>query len=216
MDIKKVEFNERPQFIENEGNVVRINFDIEETKRSIEGGEEQDIVLAHVVRVEQPLTEERVKQALLEQGYDEYKADEVAAMVMQEVMTGCGNAAGALAYAKKAVIARIRQYDCSDAVNKFTFNGLPMWLDDATRTKLAKRFDTDEQDGKTETKVIYEGQAFDLPITSARAMLHQIESYARDCFDQTNEHIAAVNALDNIEDVLAYDFTEGYEPNPEF
>ena len=75
---------------------------------------------------------------------------------------------------------------------------------------------TDEQDGKEETKVIYEGQAFDLPITSARAMLHQIESYARDCFDQTNEHIAAVNALDNIEDVLAYDFTEGYEPNPEF
>lgn len=112
--------------------------------------------------------------------------------------------------AKQQKIREISQYDSSTAVNEFTFGGRTMWLDDATRTKLAKRFDTDEQDGKTDTKLIYDGVSYDLPIQQARAMLHQIESYARDCFDKTNEHKAAVMALGSIDAVHEYNYTVGY------
>jgi hypothetical protein len=41
-------------------------------------------------------------------------------------------------------------------------------------------------------------------------MLHQIESYARDCFDKTNEHKAAVMAKRSINTVRNYDYTVGY------
>lgn len=112
--------------------------------------------------------------------------------------------------AKQQKIREISQYDSSTAVNEFTFGGVAMWLDDATRTKLSKRFDTDEQDGKTDTKLIYDGVSYDLPIQQARSMLHQIESYARDCFDKTNEHKAAVMALGSIDAVQEYNYTVGY------
>ena len=208
---KKYEFSEIPSLIEYEGNIVRINFDIEEnTYTDTEDRTNRTVYLAYVVRLEQPLTEIRIKEAVMSEGFDEYKADEVAAMVMTEQMKGFGNSAKALEYAKKTVIARINQYDNSDDVNQFMLNGNPMWLDDATRTKLKKRFETDEEDNKTETRVIYNGIVFDLPIVNAKSMLHQLESYARDCFDKTNEHKAIVSSLNNINDVISYNYTTGY------
>jgi len=122
----------------------------------------------------------------------------------------------ALTLAKAAVTAEIVAYDQSNSVNEFTFNGVSMWLDDATRTKLAKRFDTDEKDGLTETKLIYGGIPYILPIENAKTMLHQIESYARNCFDKTNEHLATVNAMKKVDKVLAYDYTTGYDPKLSF
>lgn len=123
----------------------------------------------------------------------------------------------ALTLAKAAVIAEIEEYDKSESINQFTLNGLPMWLDDATRTKLSKRFDTDEEDGKTVTKLIYENKPYILPISAARGMLHQIESYATACFDKTNEHIATVGAKRSVDKVLEYDYTDGYpEEKPSF
>lgn len=216
MNIKKVEFNERPQFIENEGNVVRINFDIEETTRSVENGEEQTVVLAYAVRVEQPLTEERVKQAIVAAGFEDFKADEIAALVMMEIMQGNGNDAGALAYAKKAVVARINQYDVSPAVNQFTLDGNPMWLDRELRRTLRQRFDDEKEEGAETTNLVYGDQAISLPIDTAITLIKQLDRYARISYDQTAIHKAAVLALDDIEDVMAYDFTTGYEPNPEF
>lgn len=148
--------------------------------------------------------------ALVADGEDELSA---AVMASELLLRACqqGVISGdALALAKEYVCDKITAYDSSSAVNEFTFGGKTMWLDDAMRTKLAKRFDTDELDGKTDTKLIYEGESYDLPITTARAMLHQIESYARDCFDKTNEHTAAVSALTTVKKVLAYDYTKGY------
>ena len=122
----------------------------------------------------------------------------------------------ALTLAKAAVTAEIVAYDQSNSVNEFTFNGVSMWLDDATRTKLAKRFDTDEKDGLTETKLIYGGIPYIMPIENAKTMLHHIESYARDCFDQTNLHRQSISELDSVEDLLAYDITAGYPTKLEF
>ena len=85
-----------------------------------------------------------------------------------------------------------------------------MWLDNETRNKLAKRLDVDKKSGLSETKLVYDGQVFDLPIEAAEAILLQLEQYARDCFDKTNEHQAAVKALKSVEAVIEYDYTIGY------
>lgn len=214
--MNKSTFDNRPMLLEQEGTVMRINFDVESVEQefpSMDGGEPvaREVFLAHVVRVAIPLSAESVRSALMTAGFDDLKSEAVA----REVMFVSGGSSN-VELAKAMVIARIKAYDSSDAVNQFTYNGLSMWLNDAMRTKLSKRFDTDEQDGKDVTRVTYEGVSFDLPIATARVMLHQIESYATACFDKTNDHIAAVNALTTVEKVEAYDYTQGYPPKINF
>lgn len=116
----------------------------------------------------------------------------------------------ALPAIKEYRLKQIKEYDCSKAVNEFFLNEVSMWLDDATRTKLAKRLDIDKKSGLETTKVNYEGQTFILPVNTAEVMLFQLEQYARDSFDKTNEHEAAVAALNDADEAIAYDFTQGY------
>ena len=111
MEIKKIEFNERPSLIEQEGSVVRINFDVETGTVVVNNGAEgeepetREIFLAHIIRVPQPLTLENIKAALEGKGFDAYKSEAVAAEVMMETMKGFSNDEKALAYAKQMVIA---------------------------------------------------------------------------------------------------------------
>lgn len=119
---------------------------------------------------------------------------------------------GILTAVRKAVDDEITAYDNSDAVNDFTYQGRHMWLDDTMRTRLDKRLRTDEADGYETTKVTYEGTTFELPIAQAKVMLHHLESYARDCFDRTAAHHAAIAAMTDIADIAAYDYTTGYPP----
>ena len=116
----------------------------------------------------------------------------------------------ALPAIKEYRLKQIKEYDCSKAVNEFFLNEVSMWLDDATRTKLAKRLDIDKKSGLETTKVNYEGQTFILPVDTAETMLFQLEQYARDSFDKTNEHEAAVAALNDADEAIAYDFTQSY------
>lgn len=127
-----------------------------------------------------------------------------------------GNPETALDGAKEVVLAEISAYDNSDAVNEFKLNGQSMWLDNTTRDKLSKRLETDTKSGLSTTKLIYEGLVFELPITVAEGLLLQLEQYARDCFDKTNEHQVAVAKLKTVKEVVEYDYTVGYPPKPEF
>lgn len=208
--MKKSEFDLLPDLLVQEGTQMRINFDVEQatdTVPSMDGGPATDrqVFKAWVVRVPMPLSADDIRKAVADLGLDALKAEVVAT---ESMFVGGGS--NDIGMARAFVTAKVMAYDSSPAVNEFTFSGVSMWLDDATRTKLLKRFETDEQDGLEETKLIYNGVSYDLPISAARAMLHQIESYARDCFDKTNEHVAAVAALGSVEDVLAYDYTQGY------
>ena len=211
-EIKKIEFNEQPALIEYEGAQVRINFDVETgtavSNNGAESGEQEPrtIYLAYVVRMDNPLNEERVKEAVMAAGFPEFKADEVAALVMKSVMEGYGNESGILAYAKKAVIA----------VNNFTFDANDMWLDRELRQTLRQRFNDEKEEGLTQTNLVYGELVITLPIDLAISLIKDLERYARQCYDQTARHKAAVLALDNVADVLAYDFTQGYPPQLDF
>lgn len=222
MEIKKIEFNERPSLIEQEGSVVRINFDIETgtaVVNNVAEGEEpetREIFLAHIVRVAQPLTLDRIKAALEADGFDEYKSEAVAAEVMMETMNGFNNEEQALAYAKQMVVARISAYDKSDAVNQFTYNGVPMWLDKEMRNGLIARLKAEKAVGKEESTLWLDTAPFTINIDDGLTMLTALEVYASECFDKTAAHKSVVLSLEDIDDVLAYDFTDGYPSHPVF
>lgn len=222
MEIKKIEFNERPSLIEQEGSVVRINFDVETGTVVVNNGAEgeepetREIFLAHIIRISQPLTLEHIKAALEAKGFDAYKSEAVAAEVMMETMKGFSNDEKALAYAKQMVIAKISAYDKSDAVNQFTYNGVPMWLDKEMRNGLIARLNAEKAVGKTETTLWLDTAPFTLAIDDALSLLTALEVYASECFDKTAAHKSVVANMESIEDVLAYDYTDGYPSNPVF
>jgi hypothetical protein len=75
---------------------------------------------------------------------------------------------------------------------------------------LKLRFDAEIAAGQTMTVLWNNGVSFELNIADAVQMLNAIELYASACYDNTQKHIAAVNALTTIEEIEAYDFTIGY------
>lgn len=114
---------------------------------------------------------------------------------------------------KRLLRERITAYDSSDHVNSFTIGGVHTWLDKATRVGLKLRFEAEQRGGKTETVLWKDGMQFPLPLKgdmTALDMLDRIELYASACYDVTQMHLAAVSALDCVEEVKDYDYTAGY------
>ena len=115
-----------------------------------------------------------------------------------------------LRFVKGEVVKAITAYDSSSEVNEFSYMGFPLWLDKETRAGLVVRFNAEEAMGKTDTKLWAGTTGFSLSIADERNMLNAIEYYASQCFDCTAAHKAAVDKLDTIEDVVAYDYKSGY------
>ena len=115
-----------------------------------------------------------------------------------------------LARAKSAKIAELEAYDASDAVNSFSVNGKTMWLDAQTRQQLRISLDAMQQAGRENVTKWFDGLEYTYPIDVWYYMLSQVEVYAADALNVTESHKAAINALDDIEDVEAYDYTVGY------
>jgi hypothetical protein len=112
--------------------------------------------------------------------------------------------------AKKELISNIEYYDSSSDVNMFFIQGLPVWLDKATRAGLKLRFEAEIAMGKTETALWYDSLQFPLPLDTAIQMLYAIEVYASECYDNTQAHLANVNVINNLEELQNYDYTSGY------
>lgn len=111
---------------------------------------------------------------------------------------------------REGKIAEINRYDASEAVNSFSIGGSPMWLDKNMRVGLMNSINIERQAGRTETNLWFNGVNFIFTIEQALGMLNALELYALDCYNTTQRHIAAINALDTKEEVEAYDFTVNY------
>lgn len=116
----------------------------------------------------------------------------------------------ALEVAKQAVSEAILAHDSSNAVNEFTLQGAPMWLDKATRSGLKLRLEAERETGKESTTLWYGAKAVTLPVTTAMVMLNRLEIYASECYDVTQGHLAQVAMLDSVEEVLGYNIEVGY------
>ena len=107
-------------------------------------------------------------------------------------------------------IGEIISYDTSDGVNQFFYNDIPMWLDKATRVGLVNSLNSAELVGTPSINIWYEGISINLPITQARYLLAQLEMYAVECYNVTEQHKVEVNNLETISDVIEYDITLDY------
>ena len=116
----------------------------------------------------------------------------------------------ALASIKADLIAQITAYDTSDAVNSFTLQGKQMWLPKETRVGLVNSITIEKNAGKETTTLWFGGERYELPVDTALQMLASLELYALECYNVTAAHKAAVNALESVEDVVAYDYTTDY------
>ena len=114
-----------------------------------------------------------------------------------------------LARAKANKIAELEAYNKSDAVDSFTIDGKTMWLDHDLRQQLRISLDALSQAGRENVTKWFDGIEYTYPIDVWYYMLGLVEVYASDALNVTESHKAAINALANIEDVEAYEFS-GY------
>ena len=116
----------------------------------------------------------------------------------------------ALDVIKEEAIEQITEYDQSGDVNSFTLQGKQMWLPKETRVGLVNSVTIEKNAGKETTVLWFGGEKYELPVNTALQMLSALELYALECYNVTAAHKAAVNALESVEDVVAYDYTQGY------
>lgn len=115
-----------------------------------------------------------------------------------------------LARAKRDKKREIEHYDSSSEVNELYVNDVPMWLDKSTRTGLMLRFNSELALKHQDTTLWYGNISIPLQLNTAVQMLYALEVYASACYDNTQAHYAAVDALETIEEVESYDYRVGY------
>ena len=113
--------------------------------------------------------------------------------------------------ARKIRLQELEKRDNSTEINQFIYDGKPMWYDKVTRTCIVYSMKTEQDAGKEET-VLYDNDNVEhiLPIATAIELFGAVEIYAKDCFNCTSAHKAALKSLDNIEEILTYDIKTGY------
>ena len=112
--------------------------------------------------------------------------------------------------AKAIMLARVNAYDQSEAVNSFRIGNMTYWLDKATRAGLLLRLQAEQAVGKTTTTLWAGTIPVTLPMNVAMQFLFALENYASECYDRTAQSIAEIGAMDDVEDILAYDYESGY------
>ena len=85
-----------------------------------------------------------------------------------------------------------------------------MWLEKETRLGLANSITIVLAACKLTTVLWYDTVKYVIPIPLALQMLAALELYALECYNATQEHLAAVMGLATKEEVGAYDYTSGY------
>ena len=121
-----------------------------------------------------------------------------------------------LEQAKRYKKREIEHYDSSSEVNEFYMSDTPMWLDKATRTGLMLRFNSELAVKKQETTLWYGNISIPLQLNTAVQMLYALEVYASACYDRTQAHYAAVDALETIQEVESYNYRVGYPEKLKF
>ena len=123
---------------------------------------------------------------------------------------GMTSDAALTAAAQKMVLAEIEKYDKSSAVNGFMLNGQRVWLDKATRVGLMNSTSIAKAMGKTTTTLWFGGMQIEVNCDKAIQLLSALEMYALECFNVTAVHKKAVSEMSTVEEVLGYDYTQGY------
>ena len=107
----------------------------------------------------------------------------------------------------------VEDYAKSGAVKVFAINGVSGWLDSEARVSIRRAVADKAAQGRESVTVYLSDVGFTMAPAKAEEILAAVEVYASDCFEATENHKAAVDALDNVDAVEAYDYANGY-PQP--
>lgn len=112
--------------------------------------------------------------------------------------------------AKDEKLMQIENYDASSNVEQFTINGTPMWLNHEVRQQIKTSVEAYIATGKETVTKIFDGVEYTFPCETWLQMLAALEVYASEALNATERHKINVSKLNNIQDVIDYDYTTGY------
>ena len=118
-----------------------------------------------------------------------------------------------LEQAKNEKLMQIENYDASENVERFYINGTPMWLGHEVRQQIKTSVEAYVAMGAEEVTKIFNGVEFTFGCQQWLQMLAELEVYAADALNTTEHHKINVNSMDNVQDVIDYDYTTGYPRN---
>lgn len=107
---------------------------------------------------------------------------------------------------KDILLAQSNIYDQSDNVNSFIYKGNKYWLDKQQRSCMK----TVAESGLKEIEIVFGDIAIVLPSEFVKQFILQLEAYAYKCFVITAKHQKAIKSLDNIQDIINYNYKAGY------
>ena len=110
----------------------------------------------------------------------------------------------------------IKDYDKSDNVNAFFINGKSAWLDKSTRVGLVNSLNMEKAAGRTESVLWLNGEMYTMNIDDALQMLVVLELYAKECYNITEQHIANVNAIEDLNKIWNYKYNKNYPEKLKF
>ena len=160
----------------------KVNFYFDQSERPY--GENTQY-MAVMVQVECPLDEEK-----------EDDVEEIKALALPDI--------------KEYRLAQIEEYDKSDSVNSFFLGDIRMWLTVSERQQLATQISANDAAGRDDMSKWFGGKEFSFPIEAWKQMLVAVEVYAGDALNVTESHKSEVSAMEDADEVIAYDITKGY------
>lgn len=107
-------------------------------------------------------------------------------------------------------MTQIEGCDKSVQVNCFYLDGVPMWLDKATRTGLANSLKMEKEVGRKSSTLWAGVTPYNMDIEQELELLKALELYAIDCFNVTATHRAYVERCSSVDDLRAFAPDSGY------
>lgn len=104
------------------------------------------------------------------------------------------------------LLKKIEQYDKSDNVNSFIYKGNKYWLDKQQRSCMK----TVAESGLESIEIVFGDISITLPSEFVKQFILALEAYAYKCYVNTAKHLQTAASLENLEDILNYDYTTGY------
>lgn len=222
----KTESNIKPTMVERYPGLVRVNFAVDEKIVRVSDGSDDRTMYTYQM-IETKELPKRFDELFALLYYDRYPVDvqvhTLASGTQSEIFAidkyrrECVRTAKALLdipytldEAKDDKIAEITAYDASEAVNSFSYNGVSMWLDKATRVGLMNSTEITKAAGQETTNLWMGDVKLTIPCDTMIKLLSAIEIYALECFNTTARHKAEVQELKTVEEVEKYDIKEGY------
>lgn len=121
-----------------------------------------------------------------------------------------------LQQAKNKKIQEILEYDSSSSVNECFIqmgeNTLPYWANKTERNDLKDALKDCIALGRTQYRLDLRDMKISVSVSceDLMAMLSALEVYAIDCYNNTTDHIYAIEEMNSISEIELYDYTIGY------